>query len=147
MPIRYAGDVHQMFSKEWLQYLRTLSETMCDRSKKGEVAVSNYVKFSAFKSNVKLLFGIADASTTYNYLVGLEKLLDHKRMTCIEEFDDETLDCFNLLTRSFIDLSKENICYQDRVFDVFDYLMDVYTHFPSSDYLEHILLMDLFVPI
>ena len=45
MPIRYAGDVHQMFSKEWLQYLKTLSETMCDRSKKGEVAVSKYVKF------------------------------------------------------------------------------------------------------
>lgn len=71
------------------------------------------------------MFGIADASTTYNYLLGLEKLLDHKRMTCIEEFDDETLDCFNLLTRSFIDLSKENICYQDRVFDVFDYLEHV----------------------
>ena len=125
MPIRYAGDVHQMFSKEWLQYLKTLSETMCDRSKKGEVAVSKYVKFQLLNQMLSYYLGIADASTTYNYLLGLEKLLDHKRMTCIEEFDDETLDCFNLLTRSFIDLSKENICYQDRVFDVFDYLEHV----------------------
>lgn len=53
-----------------------------------------------------------------------------------EEYDDETIDSFNLILKSLCILVEDFPECKEGIQRVFGHLLDMYTHFPSNNYLE-----------
>ena len=85
---------------------------------------------------LRYFMGEENGEMIYEKLMYFETQLSHKRVTVWDEYDDETIDSFNLILKSLCILVKDFPVCQDGIRSIFYHLLDVYTHFPSNNYLE-----------
>ena len=101
-----------------------------------ETSLSSYVKYHAIVLMLEYYLEEKNVKEVYHELINKEKLLPHKRITSWADYDDENMDCFNLLLRCFLILSEDCPDCVKGVHLVFHHLLDVYTHFPTNNFME-----------
>ncbi len=130
-------DLRRYFTTEQLAYQLTIATRLLD-SNSFEEHPTTHIKYRIICLMLNYYLGNLDADTVHSDIMECEAKLDHKRMTVWEEYDDETTDCFNLVLKSLMNLEQDSPgCVAD-IRKVFWHLLDVYTHFPSNNYLESV---------
>ena len=67
-----------------------------------------------------------------------ESILPHKRFCTFEEYDDENIDCFNLILSCMLVLITDCPDCVHSIRQIFAHLLDVYNHFPSNTFMESV---------
>lgn len=101
-----------------------------------ENAVVTKVKYGTICLMLRYFLGEESVQIIYKKLMEFESRLPHNRVTTWEEYDDETIDSFNLIFKSLCILVNDEPKCKYGIQNIFSYLLDVYTHFPSNNYLE-----------
>lgn len=123
------------FTKKQMVFQLKLAEQLEEKASI-ENAVVTKVKYGTICLMLRYFLGEESAQIIYKKLLEFESRLPHKRVTTWEEYDDETIDSFNLIFKSFCILVNDEPQCKDGIQNIFSYLLDVYTHFPSNNYLE-----------
>lgn len=123
------------FTREQLTYQLALAEKIRDEASQNESTVTK-IKYSTICLMLRYFMGEENGEMIYEKLMYFETQLSHKRVTVWDEYDDETIDSFNLILKSLCILVKDFPVCQDGIRSIFYHLLDVYTHFPSNNYLE-----------
>lgn len=137
LSINVNGNPLTYFTSEQLAYQRTIATKLLDSYSLAEHPTTR-LKYQVICLMLNYYLENPDADKVRSDIMECEAILDHKRMTVWEEYDDETIDCFNLILKSLINLAQDYPgCVAD-IRKVFWHLLDVYTHFPSNNYLESV---------
>ena len=123
------------YSDSQLVYQISLAEELKEKAECESSLVSR-VKYGTICLMLRYFNGEKCAAEIYDQLMAYEESLPHNRVTVWEEYDDETIDSFNLILRSLCILAEDRSECADGVKKVFEHLLDIYTHFPSNNYLE-----------
>ena len=123
------------FDNSQLIYQISLAEKLKDKADREKSLISR-VKYGTICLMLHYFNGEKSAETIYHKLMEYEKSLPHNRVTVWEEFDDETIDSFNLILKCLCILVEDYPACADGIKKVFEHLLDIYTHFPSNNYLE-----------
>lgn len=123
------------YSDSQLVYQISLAEELKEKAECESSLVSR-VKYGTICLMLRYFNGEKCAAEIYDQLMAYEESLPHNRVTSWEEYDDETIDSFNLILKSLCILAEDYPECVDGIRSVFEYLLDIYTHFPSNNYLE-----------
>lgn len=118
-----------------IQYQLSLAEQLKEEACSTGASVTR-IKYGTICLMLRYFLGQESGETIYEKLMSYETQLSHKRMTVWEEYDDETIDSFNLILKSLCILVKDYPGCEYGIRHIFNHLLDVYTHFPSNNYLE-----------
>lgn len=128
---------HQNFTSEQLFRQLSIANELKEQNP-ADVSSSSHAKYQAISLMLEYYLGIKNAETAYHELMECESLIPHKRITSWEEYDDENIDCFNLILRCLLILVEDCPACIESIRRVFAHLLDVYTHFPSHNFMESV---------
>lgn len=137
LSINVNGNPLTYFTAEQLAYQRTIATKLLDSYSLAEHPTTR-LKYRVICLMLNYYLENPDADKVRSDIMECEAMLDHKRMTVWEEYDDETIDCFNLILKSLMNLAQDCPRCAADIRKVFRHLLDVYTHFPSNNYLESV---------
>lgn len=123
------------FTKEQLTCQLALADELKQKAQLSGSVVTK-VKYGTICLMLRYFLGEEEQKTIYEKLMYYETQLPHERMTVWEEYDDETIDSFNLILKSLCVLVVDFPECKEGIQRVFGHLLDMYTHFPSNNYLE-----------
>lgn len=123
------------FTDEQLKHQLAMAERLRDEAVKAEKAVT-VIKYDTICLMLQYFLGNLHPKEIYDKLMEYETNLPHERMVTWEEYDDETIDSFNLILKSLCILVKEYPDCKKGIEQIFNQLLELYIHFPSNNYLE-----------
>lgn len=123
------------FTKEQLTFQLALADELKQKAQSSGSVLTG-IKYGTICLMLRYFLGEEEQKTIYEKLMCYETQLPHERMTVWEEYDDETIDSFNLILKSLCILVEDFPECKEGIRRVFGHLLDMYTHFPSNNYLE-----------
>lgn len=125
------------FSQKQLRIQLSIARHLKDQHPSRE-SPEGYAKYQALCLMLEYFLKEKTAATVHQEIMNCERILPHKRFCTFEEYDDENIDCFNLILSCMLVLVTDCPDCVLSIRQIFTHLLDVYNHFPSNTFMESV---------